>query len=208
MDLTLCNTCGISEGKCGCGSGRMLLSGAERKRISKFLSGILRHFPEKFGVEVDQNGFANLEKVITILKERYGIDELHLRAVVEFDSKRRFEIAGGKIRARYGHSIDVNVRWSESRKIPKKLYHATSPENLKSIMNVGLIPVRRKETHMTEKPEEAIEVGYRHSEIPVLLEINAERAMENGIEIRKKGRVFTADRAPSKFIRVVEWKRR
>ncbi len=208
VDLVICSTCGMSEGRCGCGKGEVILSGAERKRISKFLSGMLRHFPEKYGIEIDRNGFASLESVIAILKERYGVGESHLRAIVQFDRKRRFEIVNGKIRARYGHSTDVDVRWSESGRIPERLYHATSPENLKSILSVGLIPVRRREVHMTEKPDEAMEVGFRHSRNPVLLEIDAERVMGSGIEIRKKGRVFTADRIPPEFIRVVEWRRR
>ncbi|NOY10708.1 MAG: thiamine-phosphate kinase [Archaeoglobi archaeon] len=179
------------------------MTSEERKRVSKFLSGLLRHYPDRFGVEVDRSGFANLNDVLRVLEERYGVGEEHLRAIVSLDGKRRFEICDGKIRARYGHSIDVDVRWSEGN-APRKLYHATAPENLGSIMRHGLLPMRRREVHMTETPEEALEVGLRHSKTPVLLEIDAESMIRDGLEIRKKGRVFTADSVPPRYIRMEE----
>lgn len=97
--------------------------------MSKFLSGILRHFGEEFGIEVDEEGWARVEDVLRVLKERYGIGRKHLELIVKFDKKERFEIRNGKIRAKYGHSIAVNTAWSEGGDIPAKLYHATSPEN-------------------------------------------------------------------------------
>ncbi len=208
MGLVYCSRGGMTEGKRPCGRRKLILTGEERVKISKFLGGLLRHFPERFGIEIDRSGFASLEEVVRILKMRFGIDALHLRTVVAFDRKRRFEIKNGKIRARYGHSIDVDVKWSENGKAPNRLYHATSPENLRSILSIGLIPLRRKEVHMTEIPEEAVEVGLRHSPDPALFEIDAEKAMSSGIDIRKKGKVFTADRIPAECIRVVGWKKK
>lgn len=207
MDIGHCQECGYFEGRCGCGKGRLLMDGRERLRVSKFLSGLLRHYPGRFGVEVDRKGFARLEDVLRVLEERYGVGEEHLRAIVALDRKRRFEICDGKIRARYGHSIDVDVRWSEESSVPERLYHATAPENVNSIMRHGILPMRRREVHMTETPEEALEVGMRHFKTPVLLEIAARRMARDGLEVRKKGRVFTADAVPPQYVRVVGWRR-
>ncbi|WP_456368882.1 RNA 2'-phosphotransferase [Geoglobus sp.] len=207
MDAGYCESCGFFEDRCGCGRGRVLIKGRDRVRISRFLSGLLRHYPDRFGIELDRRGYARLEDVLGILKERYGIGEVELRAIVELDRKRRFEISDGKIRARYGHSVDVDVGWTEDKSIPEKLYHATSPENLASILKSGLLPMRRREVHMTATPEEAIEVGMRHSNTPVLMEIDTRRMAERGIDVRKKGRVFTADHVPPDCLRVVGWKR-
>jgi len=208
MDIVYCSECGISEGKCFCGKGKVILTGDQRVKISKFLSGLLRHFPHKFGIELDKDGYASFNRVMEVIKARYGIDESHLKAIVTLDRKRRFEIRDGKIRARYGHSIYVDVRWSENGKIPDRLYHATSPENIKSILSMGLIPVKRREVHMTETADEAIEVGLRHSPTPVLLEIDAKTALRDGIEIRRKGVIFTADRIPAEYIRVIGWRKK
>ncbi len=34
------------------------------KRLSKFLSLVLRHQPEKIGIELDENGWANVRELI------------------------------------------------------------------------------------------------------------------------------------------------
>lgn len=202
MDVGTCKRCGEFEGRCECGKGRILLDSEKRRKVSKFLSGILRHFAEEFGIEVDEEGWARVEDVLRVLKERYGVGRKHLELIVKFDKKGRFEIRNGKIRAKYGHSLAVNTAWSESGDIPAKLYHATSPENLESIVERGLLPMKRREVHMCATPEEAIEVGKRHAKNPILIEIDAEPALKAGIEIRKKGRVYTADHIPPNFLRV------
>jgi len=203
VDLGVCKNCGEFEDRCACGKGKVLLSSEDRIKISKFLSGILRHFGKDFGIDIDGDGWARVEDVLRVLKERYGIGKRQLELIVNFDKKGRFEIRNDKIRAKYGHSIAVNTAWSESREIPAKLYHATSPKNVESIVGRGLLPMRRREVHMCATPEEAIEVGKRHSKNPVLIEIDAEGAMRSGIEIRKKGRVYTADNVPPEFLTVV-----
>lgn len=199
----MCRNCGDFEGRCRCGRGKILLRSDVRVKISKFLSGLLRHFASDFRIEIDEDGWAKVDDVLKLLKERYGIGKTHLDLIVEFDKKRRFEMKNGVIRARYGHSIAVNTDWSEDCSVPSKLYHATSPKNLRSIMQKGLLPMSRREVHMCTTPEEAIEVGVRHSKTPALIEIDARGVVENGIKIRKKGSVYTADFIPPKFLRVV-----
>ncbi len=203
MDLGTCRACGDFEGRCRCGKGRILLSYDKRVAVSKFLSGLLRHYAKKFGVKVDEHGWADLSEVTKIVREKYGVGRKAIELIVKFDEKGRFEIRNGRIRARYGHSIDVVTDWSESDAIPDKLYHATPAKNLRSIMKYGLLPMKRKEVHMCETQHEAIEVGRRHCSDPVLLEIDAKKAVASGISIRKKGKVYTADRIPPEFIKVL-----
>uniref|UniRef100_A0A7J3TI31 Probable RNA 2'-phosphotransferase n=1 Tax=Geoglobus ahangari TaxID=113653 RepID=A0A7J3TI31_9EURY len=204
MDIGYCEKCGFFEGKCKCGNGRILLDMKTRIKVSKFLSGLLRHYPEKFRLNLDKNGFADLRKVLNILKERYGIDEISLRALVHLDKKGRFEIINNKIRAKYGHTVPVNHRWSESGEIPPLLYHGTSPKNLESILRHGLLPMKRREVHLSETVEDAIEVGKRYSEKPVILMINAKDMIKDGYEIRKKGRVYTTDFVLPKYISILK----
>ncbi len=204
VDLGVCRKCGEFEGMCKCGKGEVLIKADDRIKVSKFLSGLLRHFGRDFSIHIDREGWAELNEVLKVLKERYGVGRRQVELIVKFDAKGRFEVRNGKIRARYGHSIDVNTKWSEKGEIPEKLYHATSPDNLSGILRDGLLPMKRREVHLSASPKEAIEVGRRHSSNPVLLEIHAKAALNTGIEIRKKGRVYTADRIPPQFLRVVE----
>ena len=203
--LGICETCGEFEGRCGCGKGRIILDGAKREKVSKFLSGLLRHFPGSFGVEVDRDGWADLREVSRILMRRYGLEPDAVSLIVKFDPKGRFELKDGKIRARYGHTIEVRTEWGEvsADEVPPKLYHGTAPENLNSILEKGLLPMRRKEVHLSESVKDALEVGKRRSRTPVILEIDAEKLVKSGIRIRRKGRVYTVSRVPPEFIRVL-----
>ncbi|RLI85064.1 MAG: RNA 2'-phosphotransferase [Archaeoglobales archaeon] len=150
---------------------------------------MLRHFPSKFGLEVDRYGWANLKDVVEILKRRYGVGRDVLELIVESDPKLRFEIKGEKIRARYGHSIDVEVDWSESDEVPKILYHGTNPKNLRSILREGLKPMKRREVHLSDSLIDALEVGKRHHPNPIVLVIDTECLSRFG-RLERRG-VFT-----------------
>ncbi len=174
------------------------------ERVSKFMSGLLRHFPHKFGVDVDRYGWAELRDVARVIAERYSMDseeaEELIRSIVRNDPKGRYELRDGKIRARYGHSIDVETGWSEGGEIPPVLYHGTSRKALKSIIEKGLLPMGRKEVHLSESYRDAVEVGRRYDSSPVVLKINAKKMIEDGFEIRRKGRVLTTDYVPPEYI--------
>ena len=78
--------------------------------VSKLLSLMLRHRPDEFDVEVDANGYADLEEVVEALQERdESITLADVEAVVYEGEKKRFEISEDRIRARYGHSIAVDL---------------------------------------------------------------------------------------------------
>ena len=203
--LGICEACGEFEGRCGCGKGRIILNGAKRKLISKFLSGLLRHFPQSFGIQVDKDGWADLNEVSKVIVNRYGVGRDVIDLIVKFDPKGRFEVRDGKIRARYGHTIDVETDWGQIpvSRIPPKLYHGTSPENLQSILERGLLPMKRKEVHLSESIEEALEVGKRYSRTPIILEIDTGKLVKAGIPVRKKGRVYTVPHVPPELIRVL-----
>jgi len=73
--------------------------------LSKFMSFVLRHKPQNFGLVPDQYGFVEVEDLLNVLKNRYkNIQSSDIEAVVQSCPKKRFEIMGQKIRARYGHS--------------------------------------------------------------------------------------------------------
>src|SRR5215203_5941593 len=106
-------------------------------QISKFLSLVLRHKPETIGIELDQNGWADVD---TLLKNSnsYGIrfDKEILKHVVETNSKKRFAFneTFDRIRASQGHSIEIELGYT-SQKPPEILYHGTSEKSVQSILD-------------------------------------------------------------------------
>lgn len=63
----------------------------ENKRISKFLSLILRHQPEIIELRLDENGWAEVNELITkSAKGRMHFSFEDLEEVVETNNKKRF----------------------------------------------------------------------------------------------------------------------
>ena len=75
-------------------------------KLTKFLSLILRHQPERFALELDDEGWASLPEVMEILRSlpnfRWATRADVMQVVEEGsgDGKRRFEVQGKRIRAR------------------------------------------------------------------------------------------------------------
>jgi putative RNA 2'-phosphotransferase len=173
-------------------------------KLSKLLSFILRHASEDFHLPLDEYGYAPVDDIVNIIRDRYrDFDRDELRAVVEADSKGRYELVGDKIRACYGHSVAVSSR-AKAVKPPEILYHGTSGRSLPLILRDGLMPMTRQYVHLSVTPEEAVKVGRRHSSNVILLRIHARDAHESGIEFRAEASVYLVRRLPPEFIEVIE----
>jgi len=176
--------------------------GVYRIRLSKFLSFILRHSPDKYDLSIDKNGYAEVDSVINILKPRFkNFKKEDLFELVKDDPKGRFEISGSRIRATYGHSINVVPR-SESVEPPEILYHGTSKESAGKIIEEGLSPMDRQFVHLSVNEQDAYAVGSRHTEEPVILRIMARKAASEGIVFYKEGKLFLAKYIPKGYISV------
>ena len=94
------------------------------KTTSKFLSLILRHQPEKIGLKLDSNGWADMNELMEKSTKIKLTQEL-IEEVVTKNNKQRFIIKDGKIRANQGHSIEIDLAL-EAVKPPDILYHGTA----------------------------------------------------------------------------------
>jgi putative RNA 2'-phosphotransferase len=177
-------------------------------KLSKFLALILRHQPERFGLALDEEGWAPLSEVMEILR---GLPNFRwatradVRAVVETgtgDEKRRFEIAEARIRARYGHSLAQPIRY-EPCAPPATLYHGTSPDSLEAIRREGLQPMERQYVHLSPDPETATRVGARHDDRPVVLAVHAAEAHAAGIAFYQADEsVYLAKCIPVEYLEI------
>lgn len=180
-----------------------MLNEQQEKRLSKLLALMLRHEPEQFGLTLDQNGFAPLNDVLRAVQTRkkWGATTLaDIRYVVRNSDKQRYEIAEDKIRARYGHSVTEKIE-HEPIEPPQILYHGTSPNALDSIKTDGLCSMKRQYVHLSIEPEQAHMVGARHHPHPIILQVRAHEAWQNGVKFyQPEARLFLADEVPPEFI--------
>lgn len=152
-------------------------------RVSKFLSLVLRHQPERIGLTLDNHGWADVEELITKSKQAgMKINSEILDDVVAQNNKKRFTFNedGTRIRANQGHSIlvDLDLRTIQP---PGVLYHGTATRFLQSIKTEGLLSKKRHHVHLSTTEETAISVGRRYGK-PVVLVIRAGEMAQQGYE--------------------------
>jgi len=198
--------------------GSLVLAGDRRRRLSKFCSGALRHFPGDVGLSLDAAGWTPCDDLASAVERKYDwATREHLEAIVATDPKGRFERdvrdkrdereacdETPMVRAAYGHSVDVDLDARETP-VPDTLYHGTAPANVDAIRAEGLLPMGRQQVHLSGSLERAREVGRRHAADPVVFAVDATRLEGDGQDVTKRGRaVYTTDRVPPEYLRVVE----
>jgi putative RNA 2'-phosphotransferase len=204
-----CPDHGYTDGVCPCGTaGETVLSADRRTRLSKFLSGALRHFPDDAGLSLDDRGWVAWADLVAAATAQYPwADAAAVEGVAATDPKGRFERDAdadtGRVRAAYGHSVDIDLEPTDAP-VPDRLYHGTAPGNVDAIEHEGLQPMSRQQVHLSASIENARAVGRRHAATPVVFEVDA-AALTNEYRITKRGReTYTVDRVPPSYLRIVE----
>lgn len=173
------------------------------KRISKLMSLVLRHEPEKIGLTLDENGWANVNELIEkVNKEGIKLNEEILDNVVATNDKKRFAFNADKtkIRASQGHSIKVELDLPVTTP-PDILYHGTTNRFLESIFTTGLKKQNRQHVHLSATVETATAVGTRHGK-PIILIVKAKAMYDAGYKFYlSENNVWLADEVPPQFIK-------
>ena len=199
-----CEVHGLMEeeycSRCQSNADRILTSD-ERRSISDYLAWALRHKPEIAGITLDNNGWADLEDLAESAQGQYEFaSPLAIEGVVRLGDKGRYEKSHGKVRALYGHSVDVTVT-TDTEDVPDILFHGTPSKKVSSILEEGLKPMNRNEVHLSPSVEQAVNVGERHDNNTAVLEIDANAVQESGQRIEKRGKVtYTTDTIDPKYI--------
>lgn len=140
----------------------------------KKLSYLLRHDKN---YAFDKHGWREVSDLVA----NHGFTIEELREIVATNNKQRYEFSEDmtRIRARQGHSIQVDVELEEAIP-PDVLYHGTAKDFVDSIMMQGILKGKRLYVHLSTTVDMATKVGERHGE-PVVLTIDAKRMSEDGI---------------------------
>lgn len=149
--------------------------------ISKFLSLILRHKPEVAGIELDEQGWVEIDVLLAACAAHgRALSRADLDYVVANNNKQRFAVSddGLRIRANQGHSVAVDLGY-EAVEPPELLYHGTAVQNLPSIRRQGLVKGKRHHVHLSADEATATAVGQRHGK-PVVLTVKAGEMAQAG----------------------------
>lgn len=172
------------------------------KHISKFLSLVLRHNPDKIGITLDEQGWTAIDILLQKMNahdKKVTIDRL--REVVATNDKKRFAFNDDEtqIRANQGHSITVDLQY-EAITPPEFLYHGTVPRFMREIQKQGLRKMSRHHVHLSEDRTTATRVGARRG-VPSILVVRSGEMHEKGYEFYKsENDVWLTDNVPAEYI--------
>lgn len=172
-------------------------------RVSKFLSLVLRHRPDKAGLELDAGGWVGVDELLRAVNAGgFRLSRAELLEVVERNDKRRFALSedGARIRASQGHSVAVELGY-EPQRPPGVLYHGTARRLLDSIRASGLNKGRRHHVHLSPDEATAARVGGRRGRA-VVLSVAAGRMADDGFAFYLSANgVWLTDSVPARYIK-------
>jgi putative RNA 2'-phosphotransferase len=182
-----------------------MINEKQNKAISKFLSLVLRHQPELIGIELDENGWTDVQTLIEKSNSTgHHFDEQTLKHIVETNEKKRFAFneSSDKIRASQGHSVDIQLGYY-SQKPPEILYHGTGINSVDSILQTGIEKRNRQHVHLSRDIETALTVGGRHGKPVVLIVLAEEMYQDNYLFFLSENNVWLTDHVSSKYLKTM-----
>jgi putative RNA 2'-phosphotransferase len=157
------------------------------EKIFRTIIHALRHDPWKYGLELDTEGCVAFEDLVIGLRfDRYAwalLESSEVERVVRTFGEGRFEISDGRVRATYGHSIELG-RLPPIEEPPMVLFHGSTEEVLALILQQGLKPIGRRFVHLTSDRGYALRVAAAKGGQAVLV-INAAQASAAGASFRR-----------------------
>lgn len=160
----------------------------------KQLSFLLRHDTE---YRFDEHGYRQLQDLV----QNHGFTKDEIVELVETNDKQRYEFNDdkSKIRARQGHSVNINVDLKETLP-PDVLFHGTASRFLPSIKEKGILKMSRNYVQLSENFDIAMEVGKRHGK-PVILAVDTKTMREDGVKFYlSNNNVWLTEFVDSKYI--------
>ena len=174
-----------------------------KEKVSRLLSKALRHDPGCIGIELDKEGWTDVNFLIKSLQS-FGLTFLDLKQIVSENDKQRFAFNDTytKIRASQGHSIrEVEISYVEQTP-PTVLYHGTATRFFDSIKKTGITKQSRNHVHLSEDVKVAEKVGKRHGKC-LILKIDAIVMYLHGYKFFKSANgVWLTETVPPQYIKV------
>lgn len=174
----------------------------ERIAASKFLSLVLRHRPDKIGLQLDEEGWGSVDELLKGCRAKgKSITLAQLCEIVETSPKQRFAFSddGLKIRASQGHSVDVELGYQPMAP-PDRLFHGTVAASIPSIREEGLSKMNRHHVHLSPDRETATIVGARRGKALILVVRAGEMAAQGHHFYCSANGVWLTTSVPARFI--------
>lgn len=167
--------------------------------LSHLLRYVLGRRPDEFGLVPDPEGFVPYKDLLQAIHEETGwgyIRQGHIHEVLYGKDRPLFDAAEDRIRA-------VERRWNldlgtPPETLPKILYVAVRRGAHAYVMERGLRSERP--LMLSGDPDMALRIGKRKDPKPVLLEVHASQAREEGVSFVSFGGLYLTREVDPRFI--------
>ena len=185
--------------------GVLVMSPRHLDQFGRIMAGVLRHFPDKFDLEMDKQGWVEATEFVEAVKLQrrhfHFLETKHLQAVVETDPKGRYQLNSGRLRATYAHTLDLDLDLPTDQN-PEHLYFACSKEDSDEYLEHGLYPGDRYMVHLSSTRLNALEAGRHIIGKPIVLLADVRAVEGAGHEIMKAGTtVYLTKDIPGEFLK-------
>jgi len=203
-----CKTHGYFRGEicpqCG-DEGKFLLSDEELERVTRIIAGCLRHFPQRYGLKLDSNGWVLVDALVDAIVKKVPrfrfLRPFHIQAIADTDDKGRYDVKDGLVRATYGHTLNVILDLPTDG-IPEKLFYPVPKVKTDQTLAEGIQPVRRNKVHLSGSIEACVNAGVSIKEEIEVIEVDAEAMQKDGIKIMRAGKVvYLTDEVPASYLK-------
>ncbi|QEI07162.1 RNA 2'-phosphotransferase [Pigmentiphaga aceris] len=183
------------------------MNSKQANETSKFLSFVLRHEPQAIGIELDREGWADVDALIAgAAAQGRELDYAAIASIVEGNDKKRFALSedGKRIRAVQGHSTQSVTVTHVEKTPPEVLYHGTATRFLASIQQQGLLAGARHHVHLSQDIDTAVSVGKRYGQV-VVLRVEAARLHAQGVTFfQADNGVWLVNHVPADALQVLD----
>lgn len=208
-ELRECYDHGVFRGgecpQCG-NRGKRLMNEFEIEGLGRILAGMLRHFPENYGVHLNDHGWVKIYSIVPAIRARrksFGwLTARHVESMALTDPKERYQVSRDhEIRASYGHTIPVELDDLPTDEIPDVLYYQTTEEELEFMRETGISPSDKTWIHLSKTYRQAYVSGLYHVDSPTVVGVDVKAMVDSGVPVyRATSDVFLVREVPSKFL--------
>ena len=169
--------------------------------LARFMLYILAHKPDEFGLVPDTEGFVTYKEFLWAVHEEPGwgyVRKGHINEVLLGKDRALFQPEGDRFRA-------LDRRWhldleNPTQSPPKILFVAVRRRAHPVVMEKGLTAPEGRYLVLSPDREMAVRIGRRRDQKPVLLEIMAVPAWEEGTSLYPFGDLYLTNQIPARFI--------
>jgi putative RNA 2'-phosphotransferase len=160
------------------------------RRLEKFIAYMLGRRPDEFGLVPEAEGWVKLKDLLKAINEEDGwrhVRRSHIDEIVLTQPAPEIDINENRVRARFREHLPVP---HPATGPPKLLYTCIRRRAYLVVLEKGIVGAEGEKVVLTASPDLAQRIGKRRDPHPVLLTVNVEQALTQGIALQRFGELL------------------